>query len=65
MNGKARAGHLAAYQQGKRRRRNHNNANQLTFMKVPLIYSAASLPKTIAASTLGTPNCTITESVSP
>lgn len=36
MDRKALAGHLAAYQQGKRRR-NHNNANQLTFMKVPLI----------------------------
>ena len=34
-------------------------------MKVPLIYSAASLPKFIAASTVDTPKSTITESVSP
>lgn len=37
----------------------------LTLMKVPLMYSAASLPKFMAASTEVTPNCTITESVSP
>lgn len=36
-----------------------------TLVNVPLMKSAASLPNFMAASTVGTPNCTITESVSP
>jgi len=37
----------------------------VTFVKVPLICSAASFPKSIASFTVETPNCTMTESVSP